>query len=238
VDVTTNDTTYGAAAYLRAAGKAVAAAASQHEPIAAAGALVADALAGGHRVLAFGAGHSHLIAEEVYFRAGGLRAIEAVLEPALMLHQGPGKSSALEKLPGYAAILVEQARIGDGDVALVASSSGRNAVPVEFAEVCRDRGATVVAITSRAHSGAYPSRAPSGAKLMDVAHLVLDNCAPIGDASVPLPGREERVGAVSTVTGAMLVQAVMAEAAYRLAEQGRDPGVLVSFNVDAEPVGL
>jgi uncharacterized phosphosugar-binding protein len=225
-------TPYGAAGYLEAAADAVAAVAAQHDDIVRAGVLVADAFAGGHRVLAFGTGHSHLIAEEVYSRAGGLRAVEAVLEPSLMLHEGPAKSSALERMPGLAQVLVDQAAVSSGDVVIVASNSGRNAVPVEFAETCRARGATVLAITSRAHSEAYPSRVPSGHKLMDVADLVLDNAAPVGDAAVALPGRDERVGPVSTVTGAVLAQAVMAEAAHRLAEQGHDPGVLVSYNVD------
>jgi uncharacterized phosphosugar-binding protein len=225
---------YGAAAYLEAAAQAFASSAGQHETIAAVGARVADAIGTGHRVLAFGTGHSHLIAEDVYTRAGGLRQVEAVLEPSMMLHEGPAKSSALERLTGYAAVLVEQAGIGPGDVVLVASSSGRNAVPVEFAEESRRRGATVVAVTSCRHGTAVPSRAPSGAKLKDVADLVLDNAAPVGDATVPLPGRSERVGPVSTVTGALLVQAVMAEAAYLLAARGEDPGVLVSFNADTD----
>jgi uncharacterized phosphosugar-binding protein len=226
---------YGATAYLEAAARAVASSAAQLETIAAAGARVADALVAGHRVLAFGTGHSHLIAEEVFARAGGLRRVEAVLEPSMMLHEGPAKSSALERLPGYAAVLVEQAGVGAGDLVLVVSSSGRNAVPVEFAEESHRRGATVVAVTSIRHSAAVPSRAPSGARLMEVADLVLDNAAPVGDATVPLPGRAERVGPVSTVTGALLVQAVMAEAAYLLAVRGEDPEVLVSFNVDGQP---
>jgi uncharacterized phosphosugar-binding protein len=229
-----NSSAYGAAAYLEAATQAVASIAAQHEAIAAVGARVADAIVTGHRVLAFGTGHSHLVAEEVFARAGGLRQVEAVLEPSMMLHEGPAKSSALERLSGYAAVLVEQAGVGPGDVVLVVSSSGRNAVPVEFAEESRRRGATVVAITSLSHSAAVTSRAPSGAKLRDVADLVLDNAAPVGDATVPLPGRTERVGPVSTVTGVVLVQAVMAEAAHLLAARGEDPGVLVSSNAGSD----
>ncbi|MGH3496356.1 MAG: sugar isomerase domain-containing protein [Nocardioidaceae bacterium] len=194
--------------------------------------LVADTLREGHRVVAFGTGHSHLIAEDLFMRAGGLRAVEAVLEPSLMLHEGAAKSSALEKLPGYAAILVGQAGVEAGDVVLVVSSSGRNAVPVEFAEESHRRGCTVVAITSVTHSGAVASCAPSGRRLMEVADLVLDNAVPAGDAAVDLPGRPERVGALSTLTGSALAQAVVAEAATRLCEQGVDPGVLVSYNVD------
>jgi uncharacterized phosphosugar-binding protein len=121
---------------------------------------------------------------------------------------------------------------------IVASNSGRNAVPVEFAAGSRRRGARVIAITSYTHSNAFPSRTPSGERLLDVADLALDNGSPAGDAAVALPGRRERVGALSTVTGALLAQAIASEAACRLLAMGRDPGVLVSFNVDAQDVAL
>ena len=221
-----------AAEYLTAARDAVDRVSAQEDGLRASGELIATALGAGHRVIAFGTGHSHLLAEELKGRAGGLGAVEAVLEPALMLDE-PKKSSAMEQLPGYARLLVEHEGVGAGDVVIVASNSGRNAVPVEFAEESGARGASVIAVTSRAHSAAFTSRAPSGKRLMEVADVVLDNGSPAGDALVTLRGRDERVGAISTVTGALLLQAAIAEAAQLLAERGQDPGVLVSFNVDA-----
>lgn len=221
--------------YLLAAREGLDRVAGQEQAIRSAGRLVADALGAGRRVVAFGTGHSHLIAEELYSRAGGLASVEAIVEPALTLDD-PRKSSALEKLPGYGRILVEHAGIGLGDVAVVISNSGRNAVPVEFAEECRTRGATVVAITSVRHSGAFASRAPGGKRLMELADLVLDNGAPPGDAAVALPGRHERVGAISTVTGALLAQAVVVEAAHLLTADGHEPHILGSFNVDHSEV--
>ncbi len=229
------DARSGARAYLAAAGRAIARVAAQVDEIERAAGHVADALGNGRRVFAFGTGHSHLLAEELYTRAGGLRGIEAVLEPSLMLHEGAAKSSALEKLTGYARILVANAGVGEGDVVVVASSSGRNAVPVEFAEESKARGATVIAVTSREHSGSVDSRAPSGRRLMEVADVVLDNTAPLGDATVSLPDRSEKVGPVSTVAGSVLLQSIVCEAALRLARNGRDPGVLVSYNVDPQP---
>jgi uncharacterized phosphosugar-binding protein len=207
-----------AAEYLTAARDAVDRVSAQEDGLRASGELIATALGAGHRVIAFGTGHSHLLAEELKGRAGGLGAVEAVLEPALMLDE---------------RLLVEHEGVGAGDVVIVASNSGRNAVPVEFAEESGARGASVIAVTSRAHSAAFTSRAPSGKRLMEVADVVLDNGSPAGDALVTLRGRDERVGAISTVTGALLLQAAIAEAAQLLAERGQDPGVLVSFNVDA-----
>ncbi|MFC0626980.1 SIS domain-containing protein [Kribbella deserti] len=199
--------------------------ASQRLHLEAAGAMVADALGNGHRLWAFGTGHSHLLAEELYERAGGLAEVHAVLEPALMLHEGARKSSALERLPGLAGILLDHHPIAAGDVVVIASNSGRNAVPVEFAAGSRARGAKVIAVTSRAHSASVPSRAPGGRRLYDVADVVIDNCGVPGDAA--LEG-DPPYGATSTVTGALIVQAIVCEAISRMT----DPHILRSFNVD------
>ena len=208
---------------------------TQAEAIAAAGGAVADALRADRRLWTFGTGHSHLLAEELYSRAGGLDDVRAVLEPSLMLHEGPAKSSALERLPGLAATLLSVYDVADGDVVVVASNSGRNAVPVEFAEGCRERAATVVAVTSVAHSRSVASRAPSGRRLYEVADIVVDNCGVPGDAVLDVPGAPEAVGATSTVAGALIVQAIVCVAVDRLAASGYAPPVLRSFNSDPRP---
>lgn len=219
--------------FLTAAGDVVRRVSAEQEgPIRQAGLAVAEALRDEHRVIAFGTGHSHMIAEELFMRAGGLSGVEAVLEPALMLHEGALKSSLLERLPGYAAALVENAAIGPRDVVVVASNSGRNAVPVEFAEECKRRGPAVVAITSLSHSRSFPSRAASGRKLFEIADIVVDNCGVPGDALLSVPGTQIRAGATSTIAGALIAQAIVAEAAALLASWGIEPSLLVSNNVD------
>ena len=50
----------------------------------------------------FGTGHSHMLAEEPFYRAGGLVPINPILDTALMLHEGALKSSQMERLEGYA----------------------------------------------------------------------------------------------------------------------------------------
>ena len=222
-----------AAAYLTRAARTIHAVVETQEPaIRAAGEAVARALVDGHRLWTFGTGHSHLLAEELYHRAGGLDGVRAVLEPSLMLHEGPGKSSALERLPGLAAALLSQHDVEAGDVVLVASNSGRNSVPVEFAEECSGRGAVIVAVTSLAHSRSVGSRAPSGRRLFEVADIVVDNCGVPGDAVLGVPGVHERVGPTSTMTGALIVQAIVCEAVSRMVELGHAPRVLRSANSD------
>ncbi|MGB4136112.1 MAG: SIS domain-containing protein, partial [Microbacterium sp.] len=75
--------------------------------ITAAAELIAESIAGGHRWWAFGTGHSHILAEELWGRAGGIAEVHAILEPSLMLHEGLPKSSAMERLPGLAGVLAD-----------------------------------------------------------------------------------------------------------------------------------
>jgi len=196
-----------------------------------AAALVADAVGNGHKFWAFGTGHSHLIAEELYGRAGGLADVRAVLEPGLMLHEGLLKSSLLERLTGLADVLLQTNDLAADDVVLIASNSGRNAVPVEFAAGARDRGLKVIALTSMAHSTATASRAPGGQRLFELADVVIDNCGVPGDALIEVDGSPERTGATSTMVGAMLVQALTVEIVAKLTERGEPPNILRSLNV-------
>ncbi|HZX07328.1 SIS domain-containing protein [Kribbella sp.] len=192
--------------------------------------LLADALAGGKTFWVFGTGHSHTLAEELYGRAGGLADVRAILEPGLMLHEGLQKSSLLERLPGLADVLLEINPLEPGDVLLIASNSGRNAVPVEFALGARARGVQVIALTSLAHSNATTSRAPNGQRLFETADVVLDNCGVPGDALITVPGTPEPTGATSTLVGALLLQALTVEVVTRLTNRGHPPNVLRSLN--------
>jgi uncharacterized phosphosugar-binding protein len=205
---------------------------TQLEAIKEAGLAVAAASKDGHIVWAFGTGHSHVIAEELYGRAGGWTDIRAVLEPSLMLHEGLAKSSAFERLSGLAEALLGSHQVKDGDVVIVISNSGRNAAPVEFAEGAKRRGATMIAITSLAHSKSVESRAPSGKRLFEVADIVIDNCGEPGDAVIELPGIPAKVAATSTIAGSAIAQAIVCEAAANFIDWGERPPVLMSNNVE------
>ena len=51
--------------------------------------LVAESCRRGGKFYVFGTGHSHMIAEELYLRAGGLALGLAILPPEMMLHEMP-----------------------------------------------------------------------------------------------------------------------------------------------------
>ncbi len=191
---------------------------------------VAKALAGDHLVFVAGSGHSHLIAEEAFFRAGGIAAAQAILDPGLMLHESASGSSRLEREAGYAQKVLTDYTINPGDVVFIASNSGRNAYPVDVALEARARGATTVALTSLSHATEVTSRHPTGKRLFEVCDIVLDNGAEYGDASLAIGDGAVRMGPTSTVVGAFLINAVIAEAVDALARQGVAVDVYQSAN--------
>ncbi len=207
----------------------------QRGPILEAARIVAQAIRGGGIVHAFGSGHSHMLAEEVFYRAGGLAPVNPILDAPLVFFEGALASTEVERRLGYAARILAREDIRAGDAAIVVSNSGRNAVPVEMAEEFRSRQVPVIAITNLAQSRATPSRHPSGKRLFELAGVVLDNCIPDGDATTRLPGLDYAMGPASTVAGAALMHSVMIEAALDLIATGTPVPVLASSNVAGPP---
>lgn len=205
---------------------------TQGAAVAEAGRLGAAAIRNGGLIHVFGTGHSHLLAEEPFYRAGGLLPVNAILEPALMLHDGVQKSSALERLPGLAERILALQPLAVGDLIIIVSNSGRNPVPVEAALYAKERGLAVVAITSLAHSRSQPPLHLSGKRLYELADVVIDNAGVPGDAALEVPGLPVRACATSTVTGAFIIQSVMAAVLEHLLEAGTEPPVMQSGNVE------
>lgn len=206
--------------------------ASQRAALDTAAGLVADALCADRFLYAFGTGHSHMLAEEIFYRAGGLARAAAILDPPLMLHESASASSRREQETGGAARLLDQYPVAPGDVLVLASNSGRNAVPVEMALEARARGLKTIAFTSLAHSRAFPSRHPSGKRLFELADVVLDNGAIPGDAALDLPGLPRKVGPTSSITGILLLQLVVVRAVELALARGTVPEVYASSNAD------
>src|SRR5882757_9623894 len=105
----------------------------QAAAIGAAGAMVAGTLEQGGIIHTFGTGHSHMIAEEAFFRAGGLVPVNAILDGRIAFLDGALESTRAEREEGYAHSLLERERISGGDIAIVISNSGRNTAPIEMA---------------------------------------------------------------------------------------------------------
>ena len=175
----------------------------------------------------FGCGHSHLIALDNFYRAGGLCNVCPVLDSDLMLHDGAAKSSKMEKMPGIAESVFQRYNLQPADCLFVISTSGKNAVPVEMAKASVAAGIPTVAVAS----SAYFSDVTAGPKLYECCDLYIDNCVPHGDAVMQIPGCDTNMGSLSTIASAFILQAVLMEAAAQAAQNGKKPPVYMSGNI-------
>lgn len=205
---------------------------TQMDNIDEAGAIVAETIMNDGYVYAFGTGHSHMMAEELFYRAGGLARVYPILEDALMLHNGAIKSTEMERLDGYAELILQRYECTDKDCLIIASNSGRNPVSIEMVKSAHKRGMKVIGLTNLTHSEAQESRHVSGSKLYEIGDVVLDNQGCLGDASIFVPEIDRKIAATSTSLGAMLLQAVAISAIEIMIEKGHTPEVFSSSNLD------
>ncbi|MET9897848.1 SIS domain-containing protein [Streptomyces sp. NPDC006446] len=202
--------------------------------IEAAGTLIADTVTDGGRLFAFGAGHSSLAAQDIVYRAGGLALMNLLAVPGVVgVDVMPATlGSALERVDGLASAVLDSSPLRAGDLLVIISLSGRNALPVEMAMNARALGVKVIGVTSVAYATETTSRHVSGTYLKDHCDLVLDSRIPVGDAELTVDSIEAPFAPASTVVTSALLQAVMATAAGALADRGIEPPLLRSGNVD------
>ncbi|AZM53893.1 SIS domain-containing protein [Streptomyces sp. WAC 01529] len=202
--------------------------------IAAAGTLLADAVAAGGRLFAFGAGHSSLAAQDVVYRAGGLALMNLLAVPGVVgVDVMPATlGSALERVDGLAGAVLDSSPARPGDVLVIISLSGRNSLPVEMAMNARALGLKVIGVTSVAYATQTRSRHVSGSFLKDHCDVVVDSKIAVGDAELSLDGVDAPFGPASSVVTNALMQAMVATAVEELAARGVQPPLLRSGNVD------
>jgi uncharacterized phosphosugar-binding protein len=196
--------------------------------------IMADAIEGGKRIFGFGATHSSLPVQDIVYRAGGLLLVNPLFGPGIAsLDIFPATiSSHLERLEGYAKVLLDNSPLQEGDVLILVSVSGRNAVPIELAQLARERGIQVIGVTSREYTEGVTSRHPSGKKMIDFAHVVLDNKVPKGDAILEAEGMKARFTPASGVTSNALLHALVSATIEELLARGITPPVAIAANVD------
>lgn len=177
----------------------------------------------------FGTGHSHMFAEELFYRAGGMLRVWPILDEKLMLHISASESTEYERESGIGAKLMSEANITEKDVLLIASNSGRNSAAVEMAILAKKVGAKVIALTSVKHSSQESSRHESGKRLFEVSDIVLDNAGEWGDACIEVGGA--KVSPTSTVIGCAMLQAIIARVVELGFENGVDIETFSSSNI-------
>ena len=192
---------------------------------------IADRMARGGRIFTFGAGHSGLVAQDVYYRAGGMKELRCLFDARLTLDFKPvAETSVAEKTEGLLDERLADLHFGAADTVVVISTSGVNAVPVDVARWARDRGGFVVAISGREYAERLAPRHSSQEKLADVADVVFENGSPYGDAVIDV-STEIAIASTSTVAGACLMQALVVATWEAARARGVDVPIYKSGNL-------
>ena len=202
------------------------------ENIERAASVLAETLMNGRKIFLFGTGHSHMLAEELFYRAGGLVNIQPVLLPELMLHVSASGSTLAERKEGMAQEIFAEYSMKENDTIIIISNSGRNGVIVDMALLCKEKGLNVIALTNLEHSFSGASRHKSGKRLCEIADTVLDNGGCTGDACITVDGVDGKICPTSTVCGALILNAVVAETVDICAKRGNCPDHFASSNID------
>ena len=195
--------------------------------------ILADANKEGRSVFGFGCNHAGLITLELFYRTGGMVTVNPIRAPGMMLELSPPTmTSDMERIPGYGKIILNNEPCKAGDVLIIHSVSGRNAVTIDMAECAREKGMTVIVVTNMNTATSVTSRHPSGKMLHDFASVLIDNHGDLGDATIRLEGFEQKLASTSTVVGAAILNAVTARASEILWAEGIKPPVFMSGNID------
>jgi len=191
---------------------------------------MADIILNRGRIYLFGTGHSHMLAEEGYARAGGLQSVVPIFYTALMLHESIPMEAKIERTPGLANDLLDRAGIRPGELLFIYSNSGVNHLPVEMALEAKNRKITTATIGSQSFAKVAPL-STLNRRLADICDYALDNGGIPGDGLIPIPGQEWKAGPSSTVIGAMLWNSLVVETCMRLQAAVGDAPIGVSFNM-------
>ena len=189
---------------------------------------VADVICADGLVHVFGCGHSHLVALDTFYRAGGLACVSALLDEDLMLHDGAAKSSRMEKIPGIGAEVYRRHAVKPGDLVVVVSASGKNAAPVEVLRSAKAAGVKTVAISSSAYRR-------HGGVLLDEADIGIDSKVAYGDSMIPVGAA--MMGGMSTFAGLFILNSMLIEGSRKALDRGVAPPIYRSGNVEGGTAG-
>ena len=196
---------------------------------------IAEQIAADRLVHVYGpGGHSNLAAQEIFFRAGGLMHVSAILDDGTLLSGGALRSMAIERTPGYGKVVIADQRLKEGDLLILTNAYGINAALIDAAIEARRRGIFLIGFSSREHadqsSPDHPARHPTKQNLHDIVDIAVDTKVPVGDALVGIEGVGERIAAVSTFANAFALNCLVIRTVAKLAERGIEPPIWRSGN--------
>jgi len=179
-------------------------------------------------------GHSNMGAEEMFYRAGGLVPVNAILDPGTLLAMGARRSTIIERTPGYGVSVLNAYNVDNG-VLVIVNAYGINAMCIDVALEAKRRGVPTVGITSREFAENtppdHPARHPSKANLCDVVDVHVDCHMPFGDAVVHVEEIKKNIGPVSTLVNLFTLNLVVIKTVELLVSEGVEVPIWTSANV-------
>lgn len=213
---------------------------TQMEKIREAALVMADSIECGRWVHTFGCGHATLPIEEMYPRIGGFVGFHPMIELPLTFftritgEMGVHQFVFLERVEGYGVEIMKGYNFDSRDTMWLFSHSGINNVNIDVALEAKKKGMKVIAYGSAAGAAGKQTRHSSGKTIFDVADIVVDTCAPIGDASVSLKNHQDKIGPVSTMAFITCVWMTVTTVAEILADRGVKLYINPSHNVPGD----
>lgn len=176
----------------------------------------------------FATGHSHMFAEELFYRAGGLVQVNPILEPFLMQHEGAVRSTQFERVSGIAQKIFDSINLKENEPFIVVSNSGINSVPIEMAQIAKKNNHPVICLTSKEISKTLKSRTIDNKKLYEVGDVTIDNHSPFGDGVID--SKYGKVGATSTILNSFIAQKIVLKIIELYEKDGLVPPIYQSAN--------
>lgn len=209
--------------------------ATESEKVDEAARVVADHIKKDKIVYVYGpGGHSNLGSQELFFRAGGLMHVSAILDEGTLLSSGALRSMAIERTPGYGKIVLNDYNLEEGDLLIIVNAYGINAATIDAALEAKRLGVKTIGVSSVTHASStpedHPARHPSKQNLHDLVDISIDSKVDVGDAVIQIETLEQKVGAVSTFVNAYILNSVAMEAIALLVEEGVHPPIWKSGN--------
>lgn len=159
----------------------------------------------------FGTGHSHMLAEEGHFRAGGFAPICPILNSSLMLHEDTIFSSVLERTEGVATNLIKKYNIESKDILVIFTNSGVNQAPLEASYIAKKLKCKTVGVSSESYSK-IAKKSKYKKRLSEVVDYHFDNYGPPGDALIRIK-KNLNVSPFSTIAGSFILNSIISEVA-------------------------
>ncbi len=213
---------------------------TQMENIQKAALVMADSIECGRWVHTFGCGHATIPVEEMYPRIGGFVGFHPMVELPLTFftritgEMGVHQFVFLERVEGYGVEIMKGYTFDPRDTMWIFSHTGINNVNIDVALEAKKRGMKVIAYGSAASAAGKKSRHSSTKTIFDIADIVVDSCAPAGDATVPVKNHQDKLGPVSTMAFVTAVWMTVTTVGEILAERGFKMHIHPSHNVPGD----